>query len=85
LRLDQYFNDRIQTEPVKALIESAPYRLTLAPNSHETTTFQKESPISAGKTIGLICALRSNWFNSELIAGVAKAARKSGTGSRFLQ
>lgn len=65
-------------ETIRLEIEMRAYRLRIALNSPAPADLSGEIRVSRSTTIGLLCALRSNWFNSELIAGAERAAREMG-------
>lgn len=77
-KFKRYFSKDGKDEPWRAEIVGSPYRLRVFSNTEVERRSLERSPLGSTTTIGLICALRSNWFNSELIAGAEKAARRLG-------
>ncbi len=76
LKINDYFKTPAgRNELFKPSIERGTYRLVFHLNSSPQTDRTGDMQVESDTTIGLLCALRSNWFNSELIAGAEKAAR----------
>lgn len=62
-------------EKIVPLIPKNGYRLIFEPNRPMAPDLSDDLKIAKASTIGLLCALRSNWFNSELIAGAERSGR----------